>query len=88
MRRTGTPLLGGDGEERGVALAARLTGLWRHRFPQTLGRRVGRLLRLHLTALALPLTAAVSLNATPLEMGILGAMGSAPSLVVSLFAGA
>ena len=39
------------------------------------------------TLLALPITAAVSLNASPLQMGILSALGSAPALVFGLFAG-
>jgi MFS family permease len=38
--------------------------------------------------LALPLTAAVWLEATPADMGLLVAVGSLPSLVVGLFAGA
>lgn len=38
--------------------------------------------------LALPLTAAVTLGATPAEMGLLTAMGSMPALVVGLLAGA
>jgi MFS family permease len=38
--------------------------------------------------LALPLTAAVWLEATPTDMGLLVAMGSLPSLVVGIFAGA
>lgn len=40
-----------------------------------------------ITYLALPLTAAISLEATPAEMGLLTAMGAIPSLVVGLFAG-
>jgi MFS family permease len=39
------------------------------------------------TYLALPLTAAISLNATPTQMGILTAMGSLPSLVIGVAAG-
>lgn len=38
--------------------------------------------------LALPLVAAITLDATPLEMGILTAMGAVPDLIVGLFAGA
>jgi MFS family permease len=38
--------------------------------------------------LAIPLTAAVSLDATPAEMGVLTALGSVPSLIAGLFAGA
>lgn len=40
-----------------------------------------------ITALALPLAAATLLNATPTQMGILGAAASAPFLLVGLFAG-
>lgn len=39
------------------------------------------------TALALPLIAALTLHATPWQMGLLAASGSAPVLVVGLFAG-
>lgn len=40
-----------------------------------------------ITYLALPLTAAISLHATPAQMGLLTAMGAIPSLLVGLFAG-
>ena len=40
-----------------------------------------------MTYLALPLIAAISLNATPAQMGVLTAMGSLPSLVIGLAAG-
>jgi MFS family permease len=40
-----------------------------------------------LTGLALPVIAAATLNATPLEMGILAAVGSLPSLLIGLLAG-
>jgi MFS family permease len=39
------------------------------------------------TTVALPLIAALSLGATPWQMGLLSAAGSAPSLLVGLFAG-
>lgn len=39
------------------------------------------------TYLALPLTAAISLNATPAQMGVLAAMSTLPSLVVGVAAG-
>lgn len=39
------------------------------------------------SALALPLIAALTLGATPWQMGVLSAAGSAPSLLVGLFAG-
>jgi MFS family permease len=41
-----------------------------------------------ITGLALPLTAVISLNATPAQMGFLRAAGSLPFLLISLFAGA
>lgn len=40
-----------------------------------------------ITYLALPLTAAVSLNATPTEMGLLTAVGAVPSLIIGIAAG-
>src|SRR5215472_1485558 len=40
-----------------------------------------------ITLLALPLTAVLALHATPLQMGLLAAAGTAPYLVLSLFAG-
>src|SRR5918998_2840612 len=41
-----------------------------------------------ITALALPVIAAVSLEASPLEMGVLAGLGQAPFLLFSLPAGA
>src|SRR5919106_4178962 len=40
-----------------------------------------------ITYLALPLTAAIALQATPTQMGLLTAMGAIPSLLIGLFAG-
>src|SRR5262252_6718901 len=40
-----------------------------------------------ISALALPLIAALTLGATPWQMGVLSAAGSAPTLIVGLFAG-
>lgn len=40
------------------------------------------------TSLALPLIAAVTLKATPAQMGLLSAAGTAPFLLIGLFAGA
>jgi MFS family permease len=53
--------------------------LWVGQSVSLLGAQIG--------GLALPLTAAVVLEASPLQMGLLGAAGSAPSLLVGLFAG-
>lgn len=41
----------------------------------------------HVTGVALPLAAALYLGATPAQMGLLAAAGSAPYLLLSLFAG-
>jgi MFS family permease len=72
-----------------VTRGGRLTGLWRHTdFLKLWGGESVAFFGLHLTALALPLTAAAALHATALEMGILGAMQTAPSLAIGLFAGA
>lgn len=40
-----------------------------------------------ITYLALPLTAALSLQATPAQMGLLTAMGAVPALLIGVFAG-
>jgi MFS family permease len=66
----------------------RLTGLWRDRDFVTLwaGQTIS-LFGSQVTLLALPLAAAVTLDATPAQMGILSAAGSVPTLLVGLFAG-
>ena len=66
----------------------RLTGLWRHPdfMKLWLGGTVSRF-GSQITFLALPLTAVIALDATPLQMGILAAAGAAPSLVFGLGAG-
>jgi len=64
------------------------TGLWRH--PDFVTLWVGQTISLcgsQVTYLALPLTAALALHATPAQMGFLAAAGYAPGLLVSLFAG-
>ncbi len=66
----------------------RFTGLWRH--PNFLKLWVGEtvsLLGSQVTFLAVPLTAAMTLNATPLQMGTLGTMQYLPWLLVGLLAG-
>src|SRR6266566_2779422 len=40
-----------------------------------------------ITALAIPLIGALTLNATPWQMGVLSAASSAPILLIGLFAG-
>ena len=66
----------------------RFTGLWGHRdFKRLwLGGTVSSF-GSQITLLALPLTAVLVLDATPLQMGILAAAGSAPALVFGLGAG-
>ena len=66
----------------------RLEGLWRHPdfMKLWLGGTVSRF-GSQITFLALPLTAVIALDATPVQMGILAAAGSAPSLVFGLGAG-
>ena len=66
----------------------RLTGLWRHAdFVRLwIGQTVSQF-GSQITLLALPLVAALLLKATPLEMGLLGAMEMAPFLLIGLPAG-
>src|SRR5687768_18492145 len=65
-----------------------LTGLWRHpNFVKFWLSETISLFGSQITLLALPLTAALTLQATPTQMGILGAAEFAPFLLVSLFAG-
>jgi MFS family permease len=67
----------------------RLTGLWRHSdFLKLWAGRTISLVGSGVTMLALPLTAATVLGATPAQMGILEATGALPSLLLGLFAGA
>lgn len=64
------------------------TSLWHH--PAFRKLWVGQTVSVvgsHVTLLALPLAAALTLDATPIEMGLLIAAGSAPDVVVALFAG-
>lgn len=66
----------------------RLAGLWRHPdfMKLWLGGTVSRF-GSQITFLALPLTAVIALDATPIQMGILAAAGAVPSLVFGLGAG-
>jgi MFS family permease len=66
----------------------RFVGLWRHRNFLRLwtGQTISQF-GSQITLLALPLTAALTLRATPAEMGILSATETAPFLLVGLFAG-
>src|SRR5687767_9415987 len=65
-----------------------LTGLWRH--PDFLKLWAGQTLAAlssNVTNLALPLIAALTLNASAFEMGLLGAAATIPNLLVGLLAG-
>jgi len=66
-----------------------LTGLWRH--PDFLKLWAGETISLlgsQVTLLAIPLVAAMTLNATPLQMGILGTVQYIPWLLIGLLVGA
>lgn len=80
----GTP----SGSQSLTTVSDRTPTLWHHADFMKLW--VGQTISLFgsaLSRLALPLIAAITLNATPAEMGLLAAIGMAPSLVVGLFAG-
>jgi MFS family permease len=72
---------------RGVS-GIRFTGLWRHREFLKLwtGQTISQF-GTQVSLLAIPLTAALVLNASPAQMGLLGAFEFAPFLLLSLFAG-
>lgn len=66
----------------------RFDGLWRH--PDFLRLWLAQGISdfgSHITQLALPLTAAVLLHATPMQMGVLGAVEMLPFALFSLYAG-
>lgn len=70
------------------SLQPRFTGLWRHRdFAKLWAGQSVSLFGSMLTLIALPLTALLTLNATPLELGFLQAIQAGPVLVAGLFAG-
>lgn len=63
--------------------------LWHHPdFLKLWGGETIALFGIQVAALAVPLTAAISLGASPLQMGVLSALSTAPSLLFGLFAGA
>src|SRR5215210_2434920 len=65
-----------------------LGGLWRHAdFRRLWAAQSASLFGSEITALALPLMAVVLLDATPVQMGLLAAAGTAPFLLCSLSAG-
>ena len=64
------------------------TGLWRHRdFTKFWAGQTVSVFGTMLTQIALPLTALLSLNSSPLEQGFLQAAQAGPVLVTGLFAG-
>jgi MFS family permease len=70
-------------------MSARFAGLWRH--PEFMKLWVGQTVSQFgstVTRDALPLAAALTLQATPAQMGLLAAAGSLPMLLIGLLAGA
>jgi MFS family permease len=66
----------------------RLTGLWRRPDFLTLwAAQTLAALSANVTNLAVPLIAALTLYASPFEMGLLGAMATLPNILIGLFAG-
>src|ERR1700682_2045342 len=64
------------------------SGLWRHpEFLKLWGGETISMFGSAISQLAIPLTAALVLNASPTQMGLLGAFEFAPFLLLSLFAG-
>jgi len=64
------------------------TGLWRHReFTKLWAGQTVSVFGTMLTRIALPLTALLSLNSSPLQQGFLQAIEAGPVLVTGLFAG-
>jgi len=64
-------------------------GLWSHAdFARVWSAHTVSQVGSQITLVALPLTAALALRATPLEMGLLAATGTAPNLLFGLVAGA
>jgi MFS family permease len=67
---------------------ARFGGLWRHRdFMRLWTGQTISVFGSTITREALPLTAILTLGATPAQMGLLGAAGTVPLLLIGLFAG-
>lgn len=70
-------------------LQTRVTGLWRDvDFLKLWAGQTVSLFGSQVTFLALPLTAVLMLKATPLQVGILTAVGAAPALLLGVFVGA
>ncbi len=69
-------------------MSSKISSLWRHPdFMKLWGGETISLFGSQITFLALPLTAVLVLKASPVQMGILGAVEFAPFLLLSLFAG-
>ncbi len=67
----------------------RFSGLWLHKdFLKLWAGQSASLVGHIISAIALPLTAVLALDATPLQMGVLMAIGGLPSLFIGLFVGA
>lgn len=67
---------------------ARQSGLWRHRdFMKLWSAQTISVFGSQFTGLAIPIIAALTLQATPAQMGILTAVEMAPFLLIGLFAG-
>src|SRR5437763_16428016 len=63
-------------------------GLWAHAdFVRLFAAQSVSLFGSEITLIALPLTAAITLGATPVQMGLLAAAAKAPFLLVGLLAG-
>ncbi|HKG24292.1 MAG TPA: MFS transporter [Thermomicrobiales bacterium] len=70
-------------------MRVRRTGLWLHRdFLRFWAAQSVSQVGTQVSMLALPLIAALTLDASPFEVGVLAAAGQAPMLLVGLFAGA
>src|SRR3990170_3258219 len=71
-----------------VNVRVNLGGLWRHAdFRRFWAAETVSQFGSQVTLLALPLMAAITLDASPFEMGLLTAMGTLPFLLVGLFVG-
>src|SRR5713101_296455 len=71
-----------------MRLQLRLTGLWRHRdFTKLWAGQTVSVFGTMLTRIALPLTALLALNSSPIEQGFLQATEAGPVLLTGLFAG-
>ena len=78
----------GRRRRRNLVPRPRLTGLWRHpEFLRFWAAQSISQVGTQVTVLALPLVAALSLDASPFAVGLLAAMETAPFLLVGLFAG-